>query len=232
MKASVVVPMRDEAANVRPLCEAFANLTATYAHVGEVIFVDDHSKDSTLKEIKANAANLPIIRAVVQNEQSGKGAAIKSGFRESRYEILVMMDGDQSYTPLDIPQLLGPILAGSADLVVGMGRDHHSSTLRRILSASFQLIFACMFRLPVSCPSEGLKAVVKTKFNQLDIVANNFDFDIELLIKARQRSFRITQVQVNRRGRAAGKSKVRVLPTAARFCARMVRLWFTQRRQL
>jgi glycosyltransferase involved in cell wall biosynthesis len=230
LKASVIIPVRDESANVRPLCEAFATLTSTYAHVGEVIFVDDHSKDSTLEEIKANAANLPIIRAVVQNEQSGKGAAIKSGFRESRCEILVMMDGDQQYTPLDIPQLLDPILAGSADLVVGRGRDHHSSTLRRIFSGSFQLIFACMFRLPVSCPNEGLKAILKAKFSELDVVADGFDFDIELLIKARERSFRITQVRVHRRGRVAGKSKVRVFPTTVRFCARMVRLWFAQRK--
>ncbi|MGA2784294.1 MAG: glycosyltransferase family 2 protein [Candidatus Bathyarchaeia archaeon] len=230
MKASVVIPVKDESANVKPLCEAFASLTASYAHVGEVIFVDDHSKDSTLEEIKANAANLPIIRAVTQSEQSGKGAAIKSGFRESRCEILVMMDGDQQYTPLDIPQLLDPILAGSADLVVGRGRDYHSSTLRRIFSGSFQWIFACMFRLPVSCPNEGLKAIVKAKFSELEVVANNFDFDIELLIKARQRSFRIVQVQVHRSGRLAGKSKVRVLPTTVRFCARIVRLWFSQRK--
>jgi glycosyltransferase involved in cell wall biosynthesis len=224
--------MRDESANVKPLCEAFASLISSYDHVGEIIFVDDHSKDSTLEEIRGGAGKLPILRAIVQNNQFGKGAAIKRGFQESECEILVMMDGDQQYTPLDIPLLLEPILLGSADLIVGKGRDYHSSTLRKIFSKSFQLIFSCMFELPISCPNEGLKAILKTKYNELDLVANDFDFDIELLVKAKQRSFRMKEVQVDRRGRSRGKSKVQVFPTAIRFCVRMVKLWFSQRKWL
>lgn len=228
MKASVTIPVRDESANVKPLCAAFARLTSAYDHVGEIIFVDDHSKDSTLEEIRASSVRLPILRAL-QSNQPGKGAAIRHGFRESRCEILVMMDGDQQYTPLDIPRLLEPILLGAADLVVGKGGNYHSSTLRKVFSKTYQSIFTRMFRLPISCPNEGLKAILKTKFNQLDLVANDFDFDIELLVRAKQQLFRIKEVEVDRRGRSGGRSKVQVLPTAIRFCVRMVRLWVSQR---
>ena len=77
------------------------------------------------------------------------------------------MDGDQQYSPLDIPRLLEPIFTGSADLVVGKGMNHTSSIVRWMFSRSFQTIFGYMFGLPVSNPNEGLKAIVKTKFDEL-----------------------------------------------------------------
>ena len=230
LKASVIIPVRDESSNVQPICEEFARLMKTDISVGEVIFVDDHSHDSTLDQIKRCSANFTFVRYATQDNEHGKGAAIKNGFHNSRCEILVMMDGDQQYSPLSIPRLLEPILAGSADLVVGKGTNHHGSIVRRCFSKTYQLIFVHMFGLPVSNPNEGLKAIIKAKYDELQIVANGFDFDVELLVKAKSRFFRIKEVEVERRERFVDKSKVHVLPTAARICTRMASLWFSQRK--
>jgi glycosyltransferase involved in cell wall biosynthesis len=232
LQASIIIPVRDESSNVGPICEAFATLLNTDPSVSEVIFVDDHSRDATRDQINLCTANFPFVKSVIQNDQRGKGAAIKSGFQKSRSDVLVMMDGDQQYSPFDIHRLLEPILAGSADLVVGRGSNHHSSIIRRVLSRSFQVIFRCAFRLPVSSPNEGFKAIVRGKFEELEIIANGFDFDIELLVKAKRHLLRITEVPVERRERYAGRSKVQVFPTVARFCSRMARLWFSQRKWL
>jgi glycosyltransferase involved in cell wall biosynthesis len=222
--------MRDEYSNVQPICEAFARLMDTDSSVGEVIFVDDHSSDSTLVEINACATRFPFVRALTLDGQQGKGAAIKKGFQESRCDILVMMDGDQQYTPQDIPLMLEPILAGSADLVVGKGNNHHSSTVRHVLSSLYGFAFRCMFGYPISNPNEGFKAIVKEKFDQLQITANGFDFDIELLVRSARQLLRMKEVQVDRSERSIGKSKVHILPTAVRFCERMIELRFSQRK--
>lgn len=230
LEASVIIPVRDESGNVEPICEAFARLMKMDSSVREVIFVDDHSRDSTLEKIKSCSASFPFVRFLTENEHHGKGAAIRSGFQKSRYEILVMMDGDQQYSPLDIPRLLEPILSGSADLVVGQGTNRHSSIVRWLFSRAFQAIFARMFGIQISTPNEGLKAVLKTKFEELGVTASSFDFDIELLVKAERSQLWIKQVPVERQERCAGKSKVHVIPTAARICSRMARLWFSQRK--
>lgn len=230
LQVSVIIPVRDESSNVEPICEAFAKLLKTDPSVSEVIFVEDHSRDATLDQIELCSTNFSFVKSVIQNDQRGKGAAIKSGFQKARGDVLVMMDGDLQYSPLEIPRLLEPILTGSADLVVGRGSNQHSSVVRRVLSKSFQAIFTWMFRLPVSSPQEGFKAIVKAKFEELGVIADGFDFDIELLVKANRHLLRITEVPVERRERFAGKSKVDVFPTVARFCSRMARLWFSQRK--
>lgn len=228
MEASIIIPVKDECENVGPICDAFARLLIQNSSVREVIFVDDHSRDSTLDKLKSSSTTFPFVRFLTENEHRGKGAAIRDGFQESRSEILVMMDGDQEYSPLDIPQLLEPILSGDADLVVGQGMNPQSSTVRWFFSKAFRTVFVCMFGIQVTNPNEGLKAILKQRFNELDVTANGFDFDIELLIKAKKNQLRIVQVPVGRHGRRTGKSKVPVLPTAARICSRMVRLWVSQ----
>jgi glycosyltransferase involved in cell wall biosynthesis len=229
LKAAVIIPVRDESSSVKPLCEAFARLMERNYSVSEVIFVDDHSCDSTSAQIKACSRNFPFVTLLSLNNERGKGAAIRMGFEKSRCDILVTMDGDQQYSPLDIPAVLQPILDGSADLVVGKG-SNHSSIVRRVSSRLFQLIFTSIFWLPLSAPNEGLKAILKVKFDELDVTANGFDFDIEILVKAKRRLFRIKEIEVERHERTTGKSKVHVLPTAARMCARMARLWLFQRK--
>jgi len=195
--------------------------------VHEVIFVDDHSRDSTLDKLKSCSAKFPFISFLKENEHRGKGAAIRAGFQKSRYDILVMMDGDQEYSPLDIPRLIEPILIGDADLVVGQGMNPQSSTVRWFFSKAFRTIFVRMFGIQVTNPNEGLKAILRQKFNELGVTANGFDFDVELIVKARENRLRVVEIPVGRHGRCAGKSKVPVLSTAARIFSRMVRLWLS-----
>ncbi len=230
MEASVIIPVRDECGNVEPICDAFVRLLSEGSSVREVIFVDDHSRDFTLDKLKSCSAKFPFIRFVTENEHRGKGAAIRRGFQEARSEILVMMDGDQEYSPLDIPRLMEPIRLGDADLVVGQGMNPQSSTVRWFFSKAFRTIFVRMFRIQVTNPNEGLKAILKQEFNELGVTASGFDFDIELLVKAKENRLRVVQVPVGRHGRCTGKSKVPVLPTTARILIRMVKLWLSQER--
>lgn len=230
MKASVIIPARNESSNVGPICEAFARLMRIDSTVSEIIFVDDHSVDGTLDQVRLSSATVHLVRSVILKDERGKGAAIRTGFGLARSEIVVMMDGDQQYSPLDIPRLLEPILAGYADLVIGKGVDHTNSIVRRIFSRSYRVIFAHMFGLQFSNPNEGLKAIIKSKFDKLEVIANGFEFDIELLVKAKMNGLRIRETPIERRERVGGKSKVHVLPTTFRFFYRMLMLWLSQRK--
>ncbi len=228
LEASIIVPVRDEQSSIGPICEAFERLVRTNQSIRELIFIDDGSRDRTLDQIKDYSIRSSSVKYAALEKHMGKGAAIRTGFRSAAGEILVIMDGDQQYSPFEIPGLLEPILSGSADLVVGQGKNIHTSTIRQVFSSVYQALFTRIFKIPISNPNEGLKAVIKTSCDELGLTANGFDFDIELLVKAKKNNLRIVQVPVERHERHTDRSKVHVIPTAIRFCATMAILWFSQ----
>ncbi|MBI1879794.1 MAG: glycosyltransferase family 2 protein, partial [Chloroflexi bacterium] len=81
----------------------------------ELIIVDDGSKDRT-PEIVAGYPEVILVRHPVNQ---GYGAAIKTGFREAKGDLLAFLDADGTYPPEFYPQLCRPILEGRADVVIG-----------------------------------------------------------------------------------------------------------------
>jgi len=86
----------------------------TKRYVEEVIVIDDGSTDMTAEVARAAGA------VVISHERNrGKGAAIKTAMAQVDADILLFIDGDGQHDPEDIPKLLGPILRGEADFVIG-----------------------------------------------------------------------------------------------------------------
>jgi len=106
---TVIIPALNESGNIRQLVhEVYATVPA------EVIVVDNGSSDSTAQEAREAGAK------VVSEPRRGYGYACAAGVAESQdADVLVFLDGDHSFAPSDLPSLLGPILDGRADLVLG-----------------------------------------------------------------------------------------------------------------
>lgn len=227
MGISVVVPMRDEGENVRPLADEIYEFIRGNDRMDfvEVIFVDDNSEDDTYDQIKLSSAKFPLIRAIRLNGEGGKGAAIKAGIREARGEIVVTMDGDLQHSPRWIPGLVRAITEDGLDLVVAARMDGNYSPYRRALSRAFSWILNALFGLRLTTPNEGFKAFRRSAVSKLNISANGFDFDIELLVKAKRAHLRIGEVPIILRSRLHGSSKVRTLEVIPLFLYRMVKLW-------
>jgi glycosyltransferase involved in cell wall biosynthesis len=127
---SVIVPMRNEAPNVRQL---YAELTATletYGRPYEIVVIDDGSGDDTfarLAELQAQDSRLRVIRF---RRNFGQTAAFAAGFAHARGTFIVTCDGDLQNDPKDIPPMVDIARAGP-DIVAGWRKNRKDAFLSR-----------------------------------------------------------------------------------------------------
>lgn len=130
---SVVVPLRNESANVLPLTQRiFSALDKVPGHV-ELILVDDASSDDTWQQILHARQVHPQLRAFRHSQNRGQSAALWTGFRASHGRVLATLDGDLQNDPADLPRML-PLLA-DCDMVCGVRTNRADNWLRRVSSS-------------------------------------------------------------------------------------------------
>jgi len=115
IKLSVVIPVMNEAENIRPLFAALALSLADVEH--EIVLVDDGSTDNTVNEIRAHApANAQL---VILNKNYGQTTAMAAGIDHARGELIATMDGDLQNDPSDIPMMMHYLHDHDLDVVAG-----------------------------------------------------------------------------------------------------------------
>jgi len=125
---SVIVPVYNEEMQ---LAEVTEMLMASPCPIErEWIFVDDCSKDSSLKILKELSARYGF-KVIEQPCNKGKGAAVIRGIQEATGQFIMIQDADFEYDPADIPALLEPLLAGKADVVYGSRFKKNVAQVRR-----------------------------------------------------------------------------------------------------
>jgi glycosyltransferase involved in cell wall biosynthesis len=130
---SVVIPLFNEAENVRDL---HAQLTASLEAFGrsyEIILVDDGSTDDTVSRLLKIEAQDPRVRVLSLRRNFGQTAAFSAGFDHARGEVVVTADGDLQNDPQDIPRLVTKLEEGY-DLVCGWRQDRQDPLSKRIPS--------------------------------------------------------------------------------------------------
>lgn len=205
-RISVIVPTRNEEANLRPVLE----LAAAYAD--ELLVVDGHSTDATREIAAAMGAR------VILDDGRGKGAAIRRGIQESTGDILVFIDGDGSHDPRDIPALVAPILAGEADHVSGSRMLGGSDELHATFSQFIRLFGSQVITLSVNYTQNvrltdcqnGFRAIRREVALALDLRENITTIEQEMVIKTVRSGYRIVEVPTHEYVRANGESRFRV----------------------
>ena len=116
---SIVVPAFNEEHRIPPTLASLHAFLAAQPLRWEIVVVDDGSRDATCAVVEAAMATIPNLRLVRQLPNRGKGAAVRLGMLAACGQIRVMCDADGSMPPDQLPRLLAPIIACSAEISIG-----------------------------------------------------------------------------------------------------------------
>lgn len=118
-KLSIIIPVYNERLYIAKTVNRVVRQKVNGIRKKEIIIVDDHSTDGTIKILKSMAKKYPAIKVVYKSKNEGKGSALKLGFIRSEGDVIIVQDGDLEYSPEDYNLLLEPFIKYDADVVYG-----------------------------------------------------------------------------------------------------------------
>lgn len=197
----------------------------------DTLVVDDGSTDGTSEVARTHEVHVARLE-----RNCGHGIALRLGYelaREHGARFIVTLDGDGQWDPADVPDVLGPVVAGESDFVIGsriLGRSETDDRFRQLGVPFFAWLVRLLTGVRVTDTSSGLRAMraeVTETVRQEQVQYQTS----ELLIGAIAQGYRVAERPVVMRPRTAGESKkgTNVL-YGVRYARVIVRTWWRERR--
>jgi undecaprenyl-phosphate 4-deoxy-4-formamido-L-arabinose transferase len=209
MPVSIVIPVYNESANLSALWQRLSAVASGLPD-WEVVFVDDGSRDDSLKILRQIASHNDHVKVVELARNFGQHAALLAGFRECRGEVVVTLDADLQNPPEEIPRLLEQIEAGN-DVVGGWRAERQDHAYRRLASRLHNRVTSLIVGVPMhdyGCMLRAYRRHIIETVIQCDEKA--------AFIPALANSFakNVTEIRVGHDERASGHSKYNLLRLA------------------
>ena len=129
---SIVIPIRNESANIPQLYDELTRTLDAFGRPYEIIAIDDGSTDDSFALLAAIQEKDPRVRVIRFRRNFGQTAAFAAGFAHARGRVIVTSDGDLQNDPADIPVMMAKLGEGY-DIVCGWRRDRKDTWLTRRL---------------------------------------------------------------------------------------------------
>mgnify|MGYP001242280971 CR=1 FL=1 len=204
MRLSVVIPVYNEQATIIQILERVAAVNVEK----EIIVVDDFSTDGTraILEQQHNDG----FKLLLHERNQGKGAALRTGFREATGDFVIIQDADLEYDPNDFPKLLAIVESRKAQVVYGsrLATSQPSMTLRhfvgnRLLTGLTNLLYGSRLTDMETC----YKLLDRQLVQNLDLVSNSFNVEPEITAKLLKQGVTIHEVPISYHGRSFAEGK-------------------------
>lgn len=216
---SVVIPALNEEDGIADIIERVLAIKESLVEAGvhnlELIVVDDGSQDRTPDIV----ASYPEVVLVKHPVNQGYGAAIKTGFRQARGNLLAFLDADGTYPPEYFPRLCRPILEGDADLVIGSrmaGADSEMPLVRRIGNTLFAMLVSIISNRHVTDSASGQRVLRSDMLSYLYPLPDGLNFTPVMSTRAMHEQMRVVEVPIPYLERV-GRSKLSVVRDGMRF---------------
>jgi glycosyltransferase involved in cell wall biosynthesis len=207
---TVVIPARNEAGG---LARLLPTLTKHVPQGSEIVVVNDGSEDATASACIAHG-----VRLLSHPYPKGNGAAIKTGARAAKGDVLIFMDADGQHKPEDIPALLEKFAEGY-DMVIGARQDGSQAGLHRAVANDIFSRFASwMVMQPIADLTSGFRVVRAARFRQfLYLLPNGFSYPTTITMSFFRAGYSVAYVPINSPRRVSGSSHIHPMRDGLRF---------------
>ncbi len=204
---AVVIPAKDEGATIGELLDRVARVQVPGCRLRAIV-VDDGSTDRTAEVAHERGALV-----VRHPENKGLGAAVRTGLQaavEGGADAVAYLDADLEYYPEDIPRLVGPILAGRADYVLGSrfrGRARGMRLYRRVGNHAFTALLVLLAWRWMTDGQTGMRAFSREAAAAAEII-HDYNYAQVLTLDLLRKGFVREEVPIRYRLREHGTSFV------------------------
>lgn len=208
-KVSIIIPVYNEQDNVGVLAKEMVAVMRKTGLPFELIFVNDGSSDSTRVNLAALTQEHSELIVLNLEKNLGQSLAVEQGFKLSRADIVVNLDGDCQNDPADIPLLLDALK--QADLATGVRKSRQDNMVKKVSAKIAFFIRNAVLRdgmLDIGC---GMRAYKKAAVNGLKWF-NGIHRFLPALVKFK--GLKVAQIEVSHRPRKSGKSHYSTLRRA------------------
>src|SRR3989338_529494 len=207
-RVSIVIPAHNEEATINRVIMRVKNVALPGGLEKEIVVVDDASWDNTGNILK----NIGDISVITHKTNTGKGSALRSGFKRATGDIIIIQDADLEYSPETYPILLAPILAGEAFVVFGSRNiqlKKNSYRYRMYLLGGLFIDKFINFILGLSLTDSitGSKAIAREVLDSFEIESTGFEIEVELTAKISRRGYDIREVPIPYQARSFEEGK-------------------------
>jgi glycosyltransferase involved in cell wall biosynthesis len=209
VKLSIVIPAFNEAATIDRVLDRISESVGDFH---EIIVVDDASTDPTVSQVEKRASLNSRIRLYRHSRNSGKTAALRTGFAAVTGDVVVVQDADLEYDPADIPDLIAPIVDGRGDVSLGsrfmVKRAGRVLYYRHYLANKFLTsLNNVLTDLNCTDVETGYKAMRAEIAKCLIIESTGFGFEVEFIAKCKKAGYRLFEVPISYFGRTYEEGK-------------------------
>lgn len=217
-KYSFVIPIHNEAGNIGSLDEEIKAIISSEKLSAEVIYINDGSTDTSLKELDS----LDGVTIIDLNRNYGQATALDAGFKHATGDIVISLDGDGQNDPTDIPKLLYKLENENLDVVAGWRKVRSDKGRIKVLTRIGRMFRRLFIQDIVHDTGCTLRVYRKEAIKSLDLQGEMHRYILALL---QWKGYRIGEIVVNDRLRVHGVSKYG-MTKAVRGFIDLVYIWF------
>jgi glycosyltransferase involved in cell wall biosynthesis len=215
-RISIVIPSRNEATGLRGILPQLKGLMTE----AEILVVDDGSDDDTRAVCATH-----LVRVISHPYPKGNGAAIKTGARTAKGDVIIFMDADGQHNPEDIPALLEKFNEGY-DMVVGARQSGSQAGVHRAVANDvFSRFASWMVMQPIADLTSGFRVVRARRFRQfLYLLPNGFSYPTTITMSFFRAGYSVAYVPIHSPRRSSGTSHIHPLRDGVRFLLIIIKI--------
>jgi hypothetical protein len=220
---SLCMPAYNEAANIEDTLDAACAILPEFVQRFEVVVVNDGSRDQTGEVVARYAQKDPRVRLVQHAHNRGYGAAVSTGLRSARGDLVAFTDSDGQFSFLDLPQLL--VRLQSSDVVIGYRYQRADHWMRRLNAWCWNRLIRFTLGVRVRDLDCAFKLFRRELVDRLSLTSTGAAINAEILAQCVRARLKIAETPVTHYPRYHGAPTGAALRVIVRAFQELPRLW-------